>query len=181
MVRDVYSQWMGIHSTVHIDWQLGPMQGRYNVYAPDPFLFGQARSQSDICGRINPTKFWSPPSGQEQVVLIHAPQEVVAGLREYGLHTGYDRDPNSDIDKGLLNVFAGKDTERKLRQWIDNLMWEVVSEEGLVLGIWHPDATVEMVRRCWSGPVVDITAATVEEGCRSPRLWRSENNTPRLM
>jgi hypothetical protein len=163
MLRDVYSQWMSTNSAVHIDWQLGPMCGRYPVYQPDPFIFGQAQSQSDICGRLNPTKFWAPPTGQEWVVLLKVSQEVVAGLREYGLHTGYDRDPVSDIDRGLIEVFKARNVEARLKKWIVDLQWEVASEEGMVLGVWHPEATVEMVRRCWAGPVVEIAADTVEE------------------
>ncbi len=148
MVRYVYAQWMGITSTVHIDWQLGSMTNRYPVYAPDPFLFGQTRSMSDICGRVNPAKFWAPPSGQEWVVVLDAPKEVVSGLREFGLHTGYDRDSETDIDKGLLEVCKGNDVEHKLRKWIVDLQWECVSEEA-----WYWPYGIQRLKRKWCGSV----------------------------
>jgi len=163
-LRDLYSVWMSTKSTVHIDWQMGPMQERYHVYAPDPFLVGQARSQSDINGRLNPTKFWVPPTGQEPVLLLDCPAEVVKVLRrDYGVHTGYDRDPQTDLDRGLQEVFRHKDPENKLRQWLVDLQWEVASEEGMVLGVWHPRATAELLQKCWSGPTITVTAATLEE------------------
>lgn len=164
-LRDLYAQWLSPRSTVHIDWQMGPMQSRYKVYAPDPFLVGQARSHSDICGRTNPAKFWTPPTGQESVLLLNCPAAVVKELRNEGVHTGYDRHPDSDIDRGLLQLFAGKPAgvEDRLRQWITDLQWEVVSEEGMILGVWHPKVTGEMLRRCWSGPIIEVNAQTSEE------------------
>lgn len=161
-MRDLYAAWMGIKSTVHIDWQMGPMQGRYRVYAPDPFLIGQSRNQSDINGRVNPTKFWVPPSGREPVILLDCPAEVVDGLRKRGVHTGYNRDPSTGIDKGLLEVFKNREPEDRLRRWMTELQWEVASEEGMVLGVWHPKATLELLQKCWSGPVTRIVADTLE-------------------
>jgi hypothetical protein len=67
---------------------MGPMQRQYRVYASDPFLCGQDRGKSDINGAINPRKFWTPPSSDQPIVVLHAPQPVVEKLCGYGLHTG---------------------------------------------------------------------------------------------
>jgi hypothetical protein len=155
-LRELYAQWASPRQTQHIDWNFGPMQAHYPTYAPDPFLFGQSRSMSDICGRTNPTKFWQPPSGQEPVLVLNCGHDIVKALRDgYCVHTGYDRDKD-DIDKGLNKVFAAKDPKSELHKWINDLQWECISEEGMVLGIWHPKATAAFVRECWSGPVVEV-------------------------
>jgi hypothetical protein len=150
----------------HCDHLMGPYQARYHVYAPDPFPCGQARGTSDISGSHNPAKFWQPPTGQEPLIVLRCPRDIVAMLREHGLHTGYRRDPDSDIDVGLLDVFGqpeGDKRDRALRSWIEELQWECVSADGLVLGLWHPLATPEQARRCWGGPIFELRADSVDE------------------
>lgn len=154
-LRDLHAQWSSPKQLVHIDWTFGPMQANYRTYAPDPFLFGQTRDWSDICGRTNPAKFWQPPKGDEPVLVLRCDRETMEALRWYCIHTGYDRGDDG-IDNGLRAVFASDDPTRGLRKWIGELQWECVSEEGAVLGIWHPLATVEMVRECWRGPVAEV-------------------------
>jgi len=154
-LRDLYAQWSSSAQTVHIDWTFGPMQANYRTYAPDLFLFGQARTHSDICGRTNPTKFWTPPTGYEPVLLLRCDRETLEHLRYYCIHTGYDRGEDG-IDNGLRKVFASNDVKRGLRKWIEDLQWECVSEEGAVLGIWHPQARLELIAECWRGPIVEV-------------------------
>jgi hypothetical protein len=163
-MRDLYSIWRAPSSQTHCDHIMGPLQPGYNVYAPDPFLFGQVKSQSDINGRVNPTKFWKSPKGEEHVFVLDCPKEVVAALRESGIHTGYDRNPTSDIDNGLLTVFKeDKPDLNAFVRWLHDLQWECVSQENVYLGIWHPQVTVELVKRFWAGPVVLIMAPTIKE------------------
>lgn len=166
-LRDLYALWAGPSQVVHIDWTMGPIQPRYNVYAPDPFLLGQARSKSDINGRVNPAQFWAPPKGDEPVFVLDCPPEVVRDLRErHRVHTGYGRDPATDIDRGLQGVFKSSDQALTLRTWLRDLQQEVVSmEAGTVLGAWHPGepGLAQLVRDCWRGPVREVRAATVEE------------------
>jgi hypothetical protein len=161
MLRDLYAIWCSHTTQTHCDHIMGPLQGRYKVYAPEPFVFGQAHSVSDISGTVNPAKFWQPPDGKEPVLVLHCPAAVVAELRDYGVHTGYDRDPVTDLDRGLVEVFRSGDDGR-LKKWIDDLQWECVSEEDTVLGLWHPEATDKQVRRCWSGKVIGVQADTIE-------------------
>lgn len=162
MLRDLYAIWCSHTSVTHCDHIMGPVQARYNVYAPDPFLFGQSASQSDISGARNPTKFWQPPTGNEPVLLLRCPAAVVSQLRDYGVHTGYQRDPATDIDLGLASVYRAYG-EPSLRKWVDDLQWECVSEDGTVLGVFHPEATLEHLCKVWSGPAHEIVADTLED------------------
>ena len=162
MLSDLYALWCSHTSQTHCDHIMGPMQSRYNVYAPTPFLFGQSKSVSDISGARNPTKFWQPPTGNEPILLLKCSQMVVSKLRDWGVHTGYTRDPATDVDQGLSKCFNPYN-QAKLVKWINDLQWECVSEENTVLGVWHPDATLEQLSRIWAGPVTEICADTVEE------------------
>ena len=173
MLRDLYATWCSASSVTHCDHIMGPMQSRYHVYAPDPFVFGQIQSKSDISGALNPTKFWQAPTGKEPLYVLDCPIEVVVALREYGVHTGYNRDPTTDIDNGLIAVFNNTDVESHLRKWVSDLQWECASAENTVLGVWHPKATEEMLRKCWSGPVSTITAATIGVALAKMKLGKN--------
>lgn len=163
MLSDLYATWCSHTSQTHCDHIMGPMQARYNVYAPSPFLFGQSKSVSDISGSRNPTKFWQPPTGSETVLLLRCPREVVEQLRDHGIHTGYQRDVKTDIDLGLKHAYAPY-SDGKLTKWINDLQWECVSEEGMTLGVWHPDATLEHLRKVWpNGRVIEVRAETLEQ------------------
>lgn len=171
-LRELYATWCSPRSDVHCDWIMGPLHSSFNIYAPSEFLIGQNRTQSDICGRTNPTKFWNPPSGAEPIYVLNVPKHVVAQLRDHHVHTGYTRDAATDIDVGLLDVFTHQHPEARLRQWIDELQWECVSEDGMVLGIYHPQITASLVQRCWSGKVVDVTADNVQDALAQMRLGK---------
>ncbi len=164
MLRDLYREWCSSRTNRHCDHVMGPFQSRFRVYAPDPFLVGQRRSRSDITHGHNPEKWWIPPTGKEAVYLLHCPPDVVKGLRKrHGVHTGHNRDRQTDVDNGLRHLFSlpPEYHEAKLRKWVSDLQWECVSGAG-VLGVWHPQATAELLRRCWGGPVVEVAADTVE-------------------
>jgi hypothetical protein len=173
MLRDLYARWCSPESTNHCDHIMGPFQEGYRVYAPEPFLCGQARGLSDISGSHNPGKFWVPATGREPLVVLDAPREVVQLLREqHGLHTGYRRDSDTDIDVGLPPIYAlppGREREAKLRHWCRELQTECANAEGLTLGLWHPEGTVEETARCWTGQVRLLRAQSPDEAVSE---WR---------
>jgi hypothetical protein len=148
-MRDLYRLWLRCDR--HIDHVMGPQQKDRRVYAPNPFLFGQRRGLSDITCSENPIKFWQPPKGDEPVLVLLCDRAEVQRIRERGVHTGHRRGAD-DIDVGLTSPL----TEAKLRRWISDLQWECVSE-GTTLGVWHPEATLDLVQRCWNGPCRVVT------------------------
>jgi hypothetical protein len=169
-LAELYRIWHCPQADVHCDWLMGPAMRRFHIYAPSPFLIGQRRSPSDICGRENPTSFWTPPTGQEPVVLLDCPRAALDSLRAQGWHTGFTRDPETDIDVGLMAVAAGN---KPLKQWIDQLQWEVVSEEGWILAIWCPGIKPEQVRAAWTGPCIEIHAACAVAAVQQLKAWRA--------
>lgn len=160
-LRDLYRRWCS--ASWHCDHIMGPMHRDYRVYAPDPFLIGQAPGPSDISGARNPAKFWVPPPPDAAVVLVRGPRAVVAALRRRGLHIGFDRDPATGIDRGLIKAFAAPDPRAALVSWVETICWEVASGNGRVGAVWHPAATPEVLRAAGRS-VREVDAPTVDAG-----------------
>ena len=160
-MRELYRQW--ISNMGHCDHIMGSMHRSHNVYAPSPFLCGQKRGKSDINGRENPTKFWVPPSADLAFILLRCPREILPELRLRGIHTGYQRDRQTDIDVGLRDLFTIPKSKQdgKLRRWLEELQWEVASEPHMVLAAWHPELTGEMLRQSTEWPWFEVEGSTV--------------------
>lgn len=161
-MRDLYALWTSRDSRTHIDWQMGPFQAGYKIYAPNVMLFGQGRGKSDINGRVNSKKFWMPAPNDMPVALYLG--RDMAELRAQGFHSGFQRDPKTDIDVGLEKIFAGGTPQpAALARWIRELNSEVHDDETLLCTtIWHPAATEEFVRRAWPHAPV-LVGRTIEE------------------
>jgi hypothetical protein len=161
-MQELFATWAT--ATTHCDHVMGPLHATRKVYAPEPFLFGQAPGPSDIVrGAVNPKKFWQAPTGSEPVLVLDCPADVVNQLRYHGVHTGHNRNVDG-IDVGLASIFSGNgDPKIGLRAWIRATQEEAVNDDGTILGVWHPRATLEVVQSCWTGPTVLIKANTVDE------------------
>jgi hypothetical protein len=172
-LRALYALWCAPTSLTHCDHIMGPFQASWRVYAPDPFLIGQEAGRSDISWANNPRKNWQPPTGREPLILLKAPREVMEALqRDYGWHGGYQRDPSTGIDVGLIEVFAHGPDRGKLHAWIDMIQWECASTKGQIATLWHPRATLDLTKLCWKGLVVEIQAQTIEEAMRKRGEYR---------
>lgn len=162
-LRGLQERWG--NATVHIDWKMQEWQHRYRVYAPERWLIGQAGGRSDIRGAEKPPEWWNEPKGEEPVVLLRAPREVMESLRERGFHAGHNRSEDG-IDVGMPACFNPKVTseERQTRlcHWIRAIQWECASGR-FVCTVWHPDATLELTRQAWPrGPVYEIIAESAD-------------------
>lgn len=164
-IKDLCELWQD--SRNHIDWDMGPfLGGRRLTYAPSPFLIGQAACRSDINGRRNPAKFWSPPKPDAPVLWLICPRGVAESLREYGIHYGANLDQSGN-DVGLNRIFpAPGQYAGGIQRFVDEIQWECASfadTPGLCT-IWHPHATAAVKERLVSDVGVTIvTASTLEE------------------
>ena len=169
------------NGTVHIDWMMQGWQYKRLVYAPARWLIGQGGGRSDIRGAPKLPEWWNPPTGDEPVILLHAPRAVVEDLRKRGWHFGYTIDKTTGVDVGLPQCFDPNVSEPRRRsallRWIDMIQEECLSNHS-VCAVWYPDATVEMIREVWHGPVREISATTTPEAdAQVPAKWRKHSRS----
>ena len=150
--------------TVHIDWMMRDWQHQYRVYAPDPWLIGQAGGRSDIRGDEKPPEWWVRTGsirnyGPVAVAVVDRP--VMDEMRKMGFHDGFTRDDDG-IDVGLKRIFSGERADTtELKRWLERIETECVG--GMIPTVWHPKATTEIVKSAWPGPVHEVRGTTAEE------------------
>jgi len=134
----------------HIDHKFGPESGSWGrAYQPTNFLIGQAGVQSDISGRKDTTRFWSPPKPGWPVVWLRCTREVAEDMREYGCHYGNDRDSEGN-DRGLNRKFPQPGVYTGgIRDFCNTIAWEAASfaDTPGIVTIWHPNATGQCEER----------------------------------
>ena len=153
------------NATVHIDWLMRDWQHQHVVYAPDPWLVGQAGGRSDIRGAEKPVEWWLsrdklPPG---PVALAKVSRDVLEAMITLGFHPGASRDEDG-IDEGLKRVFATQsraERVQRLKDWLTMIQVECVG--GLLPTVWHPDATLDLVQEAWAGQVYLVQGNTASE------------------
>jgi len=177
------------NATVHIDWLMRDWQHQFVVYAPEPWLVGQAGGRSDIRGAEKPPEWWIAqdklPPGPVCVAFVD--RAVIEEMREMGFHTGMTRDEDG-IDVGLKRIFAdrvlddnpSKDRITQLHNWIAMIQAESIG--GLLPTIWLPyhwwlrggmaAFLPAVVKAAWKGPVYEVLGNTAEEAfaCLPPEI-----------
>ncbi len=156
------------NATVHIDWLMRDWQHQYVVYAPDPWLVGQAGGRSDIRAAIKPKEWWqrnhqpAVQESQQTLIFLRAPRSVMEELQELGWHGGYSRDKKTGIDQALLKIATEARRKYVIQDWLRAVLPEC-SVASLIPTLWHPDLTLRDVQQAYTGPIVEIMADTVEE------------------
>jgi hypothetical protein len=158
------------NGATYLDWIMGrdpDLQFAHRVYAPQFFLVGQERGDSDIFGVALPRKFWNPPGPDLVVINLHAPARVAFALARHGWCFGRGGGRGSNLEDQLNQVFA--DTTRdpaarrvKLREWIKVMQWELAADPAMHCTVWHPAATPRLVQAASPWPVWEITATSVD-------------------
>lgn len=172
-MRDLYRVWASTAS-MHCDHAMGPLQKGYRVYAPSPFLIGQAEGKSDISGSDNPSKLWVDPDPNAPIVYLKCSRDVMEQLRTL-FHAGRMRDNSTGIDVGLRNIFADDTTApgvkvMKLKEWINMIQWEAASfAPAAYCTIWHPTADPAVIHAAAGDKLIVIGAASVNDALTALR------------
>ena len=140
-MRALYSLWAAPGLTSHIDWHLGEVQPKFNVYSPNPWFMGQESGASDISGAMCPRKLWNNTREDVPIIVFKGTPEEVKELRNRGFHSGYWRN-NEDIDVGLHKCYT--DGVKGISHWCFELAGEVSNDSRLkCVLVWHPEAELD--------------------------------------
>jgi hypothetical protein len=167
-LRALYHRWVNAPS--HIDWLMAGWQHKFVVYTPDSWLIGQRGGHSDVTNRTKPVEWWTPLTGAEPVILLHAPLEVARQLHDYGFW---------GVGEKLFQFFDHAEPANvraaRLRQWIQKMQLECKGHGARICTIWHPNAQIELIRQCTNGPVIEIFANNIDEALREKPINKGED------
>jgi hypothetical protein len=129
------------------------------------------REASDQAAKLFPKLFFLRPTpSRPPVLLLQTSGSIVAELRSRGLvHTGHWRDHATDLDIGLSEIMGGG--KRCLRDWFSVLDREA-EWANAVVGIWHPEADIELAETTGRRVIV-IDGATTDEAVRQVEAARA--------
>jgi hypothetical protein len=113
---------------------------------------------------LNSARSWNPRTGNEPIVILNCPPETAREARKWGFHSGYEIDNRTGIDIGLMGAFHNISSKPKLlAEWIEKTQRQVGAMDEAVCTIWHPDATIDVVKRASTSPVYKIDGDNIDE------------------
>lgn len=145
-LRELYRKWSA--SFGHCDHVMGPWQAGFKVYAPDPYLAGQADGRSDISGANNPTKYWDSPKYGAPVFWMKCSRKTVEALRNRGLHGGRTRNADG-VDVGIEAIIRETSQPKQihaLSEWLTMIEWEGRSQTPECFAMIYGELPMDVVR-----------------------------------
>jgi hypothetical protein len=179
-LQELYRLWARCDR--HIDHWFGQWQQRHQVYQPETFLCGQDAGASDISGRLDTVRYWSPPAGDLKtcpLTVLVSDRHVAETIRNLGFHFGYDRDGLTGRDNGLTALESLGWPLDRMTHWANLIVAEAL-ERGDIPGVWHvPTPDAGLLETKFGRPVRMVEARTVDDAVlRIPGLlpaWRARN------
>lgn len=103
----------------------------------------------------------------DYVVLLTAPAEVMAAMREHGWHNGYVRNENTECMKELERMYRSVQPRRVRICELEGIVSQLQSEARRMLDgvavIFHPSAIADEVRAASRAEVLELAPASIRD------------------
>lgn len=163
-MQALYKLWS--RSDRHIDHLLPLYQAQWPVYHPERFFVGQDEGPSNISGRRDAIRFWTPSAGTPNTMplyLLTCPRPLMEALRYLGLHNGNWRDPITGKDMGLMEAELAGWPADKLNKFADVVCAEAFDNQ-CVPALWHdPMPPEKMLQGRLNRPGIPVVCRTIME------------------